>query len=71
MTEQHEEPARESESAAGVLRRLREAGIAPRKGRGQHFLHDPRLLRAIVTDAGISGRDRVFEVGTGRLYEVA
>ncbi len=61
MTEQHQEP----ESAAGVLRRLREAGLAPRKQRGQHFLHDPRLLSAIVTDAGVSDQDRVFEVGTG------
>lgn len=65
MTDQHDESARGPQSAAGVLRRLREAGLAPRKRRGQHFLHDPRLLRAVVEEAGITDQDRVFEVGTG------
>lgn len=65
MPEQSQESAGEPESVAGILRRLREAGLAPRKSRDQHFLHDPRLLRAIVEDARISRQDRVFEVGTG------
>jgi 16S rRNA (adenine1518-N6/adenine1519-N6)-dimethyltransferase len=53
------------ESAAGVLARLRAAGLSPRKQLGQHFLHDPRLLSAIVSAAGVEAGDRVLEVGTG------
>ena len=53
------------ESAAGVLARLRAAGLGPRKQLGQHFLHDPRLLSAIVSAAGVEAGDRVLEVGTG------
>jgi 16S rRNA (adenine1518-N6/adenine1519-N6)-dimethyltransferase len=37
----------------------------PRKALGQHFLHDPKLLDAIVQAAGVTGEDRVLEVGTG------
>lgn len=49
----------------GVLARLRDSGLAPRKRLGQHFLHDPQLLRALVSDAGVTASDHVFEVGTG------
>jgi len=48
-----------------VLARLRAAGLSPRKQLGQHFLHDPRLLSAIVSAAGVGPGDRVLEVGTG------
>src|SRR4029450_13076376 len=50
---------------AGVLRRLRDAGLLPRKALGQHFLHDPKLLRALVDEAQVGSEDRDFEVGTG------
>ena len=49
----------------GILKRLREAGLLPRKLLGQHFLHDPRILQGIASAAGIGPLDRVFEVGTG------
>lgn len=49
----------------GVLRRLREAGLLARKSLGQHFLHDPKLLRALVDDARLEPGESVFEVGTG------
>ena len=57
--------ARSGDSAPGVLARLRAAGLSPRKQLGQHFLHDPRLLSAIVSAAGVEVGDRVLEVGTG------
>lgn len=40
-------------------------GIRPRKALGQHFLVDPNLARAIVSDAGVGPGDRVVEVGAG------
>ncbi|MGA9160116.1 MAG: 16S rRNA (adenine(1518)-N(6)/adenine(1519)-N(6))-dimethyltransferase RsmA [Actinomycetota bacterium] len=40
-------------------------GIRPTRKRGQHFLADPNLARAIVTDAGVAEGDRVLEVGAG------
>ena len=40
-------------------------GIRPTKVRGQHFLADPNLARAIVADAGVLEGDRVLEVGAG------
>ena len=51
--------------AAGVLARLREARLLPRHRLGQHFLHDPKLLEALVRDAVVGAEDAVFEVGTG------
>ena len=65
VPERAQEPAPEPASAAGVLRRLRDAGLRPRKHRDQHFLHDPGLLQAVVEDAKVSSETRVFEVGTG------
>ena len=49
----------------GLLGRLREAGIVPRKGRGQHFLHDPRILSSLADAAGVGSGSKVLEVGTG------
>jgi 16S rRNA (adenine1518-N6/adenine1519-N6)-dimethyltransferase len=40
-------------------------GVTPTKARGQHFLVDPNLARAIVGDAGVGHGDRVVEVGAG------
>ena len=51
--------------SAGILQRLEAAGLRPRGLRGQHFLHDPQLLQALVREAGVGRQDRVFEVGTG------
>jgi len=45
--------------------RLESAGLFPKKALGQHYLQDPRLLSAVVAEAGVSEGDRVFEVGTG------
>lgn len=61
LTEKNNPPP----SVAGVLGRLRAAGLRPLRARDQHFLHDPRLLAAIVEDAEVSAQERVFEVGTG------
>lgn len=49
----------------GTIERLRALGLKARKSLGQHFLHDPRILGAIVEECGVSSADRVFEVGTG------
>lgn len=49
----------------GLLGRLREAGIVPRKGLGQHFLHDPRILSSLADAAGVGSGSKVLEVGTG------
>jgi len=61
MTSKDEGPG----NPGGVLERLRTWGLSPRKALGQHFLHDPRLLRALVRDAGVGPDEHVFEVGTG------
>ncbi len=50
---------------AGVLKRLEKAGLRFKKGYGQHFLTDPKILRGIVNDAQLSEEDYVLEVGTG------
>jgi 16S rRNA (adenine1518-N6/adenine1519-N6)-dimethyltransferase len=61
----HSSPAPAPATAAGVLGRLRGAGLLPRHRLGQHFLHDPKLLEALVRDAAVGPEDTVFEVGTG------
>jgi 16S rRNA (adenine1518-N6/adenine1519-N6)-dimethyltransferase len=48
-----------------LLPRLRELGIAPRKGLGQHFLTDPNILDAIVAAAELPPDAVVIEVGPG------
>jgi 16S rRNA (adenine1518-N6/adenine1519-N6)-dimethyltransferase len=56
----------ERELRARELRQELEAvGFRPTKGRGQNFLVDPNLARAIVADAGVQAGDRVLEVGPG------
>ncbi|MDI6856781.1 MAG: 16S rRNA (adenine(1518)-N(6)/adenine(1519)-N(6))-dimethyltransferase RsmA [Dehalococcoidia bacterium] len=46
-------------------RALREAGHFARKGLGQHFLRDRRILQRIVRAAKLSPDDTVVEVGAG------
>jgi len=58
-------PSGDVSPPAGVLARLRAAGLSPRKALGQHFLHDPKLLAAIVAAAEVEPGDAVLEVGTG------
>ncbi|NOX62311.1 MAG: ribosomal RNA small subunit methyltransferase A [Chloroflexi bacterium] len=48
-----------------LLPRLRERGLAPRKGLGQHYLTDPNILRAIVDAAELPEDAVVIEVGPG------
>lgn len=45
-----------------VLKRFE---ITPKKSLGQNFLFDERMLRRIVSDAGIEPHDHVLEVGPG------
>jgi 16S rRNA (adenine1518-N6/adenine1519-N6)-dimethyltransferase len=40
-------------------------GLKPRKGRGQHFLVDPNLCRAIVASAALPPDADVLEIGCG------
>ncbi len=51
--------------SAGLLQRLRQAGLMPRRSQGQHFLHDPSILAGIVAAAELPADAQVFEVGTG------
>jgi len=46
-------------------RRLRQFGLKPRKGLGQHFLVDGEVLEAIISAAEISPDDIIVEVGPG------
>jgi len=48
-----------------IARLLDEAGIAPRRRFGQHFLIDQNLMRRLVDAADLTGNDQVLEVGTG------
>lgn len=41
------------------------AGIAPRKGLGQHFLVDKESLEAIISAAEVGPEDTVLEIGPG------
>ena len=49
----------------GVLGRLKQAGLAPRKSLGQHFLHDPKILASLAESSGVQPGSRVLEIGTG------
>lgn len=49
----------------GLRARLEHAGIRPSRFRGQNFLLDENLLRAITRDAEVAPGDRVLEVGCG------
>lgn len=46
-------------------RALEEAGIRPRKARGQNYVVDRALVRCLVDSAGISGDETVLEIGPG------
>jgi 16S rRNA (adenine1518-N6/adenine1519-N6)-dimethyltransferase len=46
-------------------RALEEAGIRPRKARGQNYVVDRALIRCLVDSAGISGDETVLEIGPG------
>lgn len=50
---------------AGPGELLRRHGLAARKQWGQNFLHDPRILSAIVGAARVGPGDRVVEIGAG------
>ncbi|MCX7853338.1 MAG: 16S rRNA (adenine(1518)-N(6)/adenine(1519)-N(6))-dimethyltransferase RsmA [Caldilineales bacterium] len=50
---------------SSLLPRLREQGLAPRKGLGQHYLSDPNLLASIVAAAELPPGAVVIEVGPG------
>ncbi len=56
---------RQNPGSSTVVERLRALGLKARKSLGQHFLHDPRILAAIVEESGVGAGDRIFEVGTG------
>src|SRR5438309_9954093 len=44
---------------------LKLAGVAPKKGLGQHFLIDRSSLEAIVAAADVTPEDTVLEIGPG------
>ncbi len=44
---------------------LRAMGITPSKSLGQHFLHDRKIVRRIVTESGVTKGDVVLEIGPG------
>lgn len=44
---------------------LRELGITPSKGMGQHFLHDRKIVERIVRESGVGPDDLVVEIGPG------
>jgi 16S rRNA (adenine1518-N6/adenine1519-N6)-dimethyltransferase len=46
-------------------RRLRQSGLKPRKGLGQHFLVDGEVLEVILDAAEVTPGDLVVEVGPG------
>jgi 16S rRNA (adenine1518-N6/adenine1519-N6)-dimethyltransferase len=46
-------------------KQLRELGIRPKKSLGQHFVHDPNILRKIVEEAALEPEDVVVEIGAG------
>ena len=49
----------------GVRRTLSRLGLSPRKVLGQHFLIDPKVLRAIAKAAELTPQDTVVEIGPG------
>lgn len=48
-----------------VLEELRDLGFRFDQKRGQNFLFDQNLLRALIRDAGVEAGDRILEVGAG------
>ncbi len=58
-------PAMNSSRPPTLLSQFGKEGLSPRKGLGQHFLTDPRLLDAIVASAELPADAVVIEVGPG------
>jgi 16S rRNA (adenine1518-N6/adenine1519-N6)-dimethyltransferase len=52
-------------SARAVRALLAAHGLAPRRFRGQNFLVDPNMIKAILRDSGVGPDDAVLEIGTG------
>ncbi len=52
-------------SRSEVLEQLRGLGFRFHGKRGQNFLFDENLLKALVRDAGVEPGDRILEVGSG------
>jgi len=50
---------------AEFRRALEQVGFRPTKARGQNFLLDGNIVRAIARDAGVGPGDRVVEIGAG------
>ena len=48
-----------------LQRQLRELRVRPKKSLGQHFVHDPNILRKIVKEASLEPEDVVVEIGAG------
>lgn len=44
---------------------MRELGVRPSKGLGQHFLYERGIVQRLVKQAGIDGDDLVIEIGPG------
>jgi 16S rRNA (adenine1518-N6/adenine1519-N6)-dimethyltransferase len=50
---------------ASLQKQIRELRIRPKKRLGQHFVHDPNILRKIVKEASLEPEDVVVEIGAG------
>ncbi len=50
---------------ASLQKQLRELRVRPKKRLGQHFVHDPNILRKIVEKASLGPEDVVVEIGAG------
>jgi len=48
-----------------IRRELKEYGLVPRKGWGQHFLVDRNILNKVIRAARVEGKDVVLEIGPG------
>jgi len=46
-------------------RQLKELQIRPKKSLGQHFVHDPNILRKVIEAACLEPEDVVVEIGAG------
>jgi 16S rRNA (adenine1518-N6/adenine1519-N6)-dimethyltransferase len=50
---------------ASLQKQLKDLQVRPKKSLGQHFLHDPNILRKIVEEASLEPEDVVVEIGAG------
>ena len=48
-----------------IRQELKEYGLIPKKGWGQHFLIDRNILNKVIRMAQINEKDVVLEVGSG------